>query len=101
MNLDELLELCLSQIEQGASVAECLARYSAHATELEPLLRLATTLSEAAPRQLPDEAFLAARRSLSEVARHAAVGHRAPTVRARTNPLLQQNVASDSFQASN
>jgi hypothetical protein len=90
MNLDELLEECLSKIEQGASVAECIARYPDYAAELEPLLRLATMLSEATPRPMSDEAFVSGRRALAEAARYAATDRSVSYNRSRLNPLLRR-----------
>ena len=45
-DLETILDVCVSQIEAGASnIDECLARYPEHAAELKPLLKAATTLA--------------------------------------------------------
>lgn len=41
----DILDRCLSEIEAGATVAECLARYSEYRHELEPLLGIATGMA--------------------------------------------------------
>jgi hypothetical protein len=47
-DLENILDTCLYQIEEGeASIEECLARYPEHAAQLQPLLRAATKLARA------------------------------------------------------
>ncbi|MFQ5340669.1 MAG: DUF5667 domain-containing protein [Anaerolineae bacterium] len=47
MNLTDALEHCLRDLEAGATVDECVARYPEFADELGPLLQTATALREA------------------------------------------------------
>lgn len=61
MNLADVLEQCLQEIEAGATVEECLARYPEYAEELRPLLQTAVLLRQA-PRATPAPAFRAATR---------------------------------------
>lgn len=50
----DVLEECINAVvDNGQSVAECLARYPQQATELEPLIRLAVAVREASRREAP------------------------------------------------
>ncbi|MCB0047190.1 MAG: hypothetical protein KDD92_17325 [Caldilineaceae bacterium] len=90
MNLTELLHLCLIELENGASVEECLARYPEHKDELSPLLKQAAALQAAPPPGMSDAGFEGARASLWAAAQQAApVGHRRitpPTRAHRSRP---------------
>jgi hypothetical protein len=66
---DDILQECISRLENGATVQECLALYPEHAAELTPLLRTAVALRSVvapvpsrseAPRAAARVAFLAA-----------------------------------------
>ncbi len=49
MTIEAILDQCLEDVEQRhASIANCLARYPEYAMELEPLLRAALALGQAA-----------------------------------------------------
>jgi hypothetical protein len=49
MTIEAILDQCLEDIRQRhASIADCLARYPEHAKQLEPLLRTALALEQAA-----------------------------------------------------
>ena len=57
--LETVLDICLSQIEDGESnIDECLALYPEQAAELEPLLKAATRLSRGR-EVIPDPAYKA------------------------------------------
>ncbi len=66
--LGEILEACLSDIKAGrATREECLSRYKDHARELEPLLRVATSLStHPKPRPSEKRVFTSRQRILQE-----------------------------------
>ena len=49
MSIDEILAQCLADIERGATLDDCLARYPQAAGELQPLLLLALQLRAAPP----------------------------------------------------
>lgn len=52
MTVEAILDQCLEDIRQRhASVADCLARYPEYAKDLEPLLRAALALEQAADVQ--------------------------------------------------
>jgi len=61
MNLADALEHCLHDLEAGATVDECVARYPEFAEELRPLLQTATALREA-PHVAPSLNFKQATR---------------------------------------
>ncbi|MFQ5857332.1 MAG: DUF5667 domain-containing protein [Anaerolineae bacterium] len=61
MNLADALEHCLRDLEAGAAVEECAARYPEFEDELRPLLRTAAILREA-PRTAPSLKFRQATR---------------------------------------
>ena len=61
--LETVLDICLSQIEDGESdIDECLALYPEQAAELEPLLKAATRLSRGR-EVIPDPAYKARTRA--------------------------------------
>jgi len=61
--LETVLDICLSQIEDGESnIDECLALYPKQAAELEPLLKAATKLA-LAREVVPDPAYRARTRA--------------------------------------
>lgn len=61
--LETILDICVSQIEDGASsIDECLALYPEQAAQLEPLLKAATKLS-IAREVIPDPAYKARTRA--------------------------------------
>ncbi len=57
MNFEEILANCLDALERGETIESCLARYPQNATELAPLLRLATTVRSTPQPRLSAEAF--------------------------------------------
>ncbi len=57
MSIDEILAQCLADIERGATLDDCLARYPQAAGELQPLLLLALQLRAAPPPSLSEDAF--------------------------------------------
>ncbi|MFQ5593440.1 MAG: DUF5667 domain-containing protein [Anaerolineae bacterium] len=61
MNLTDALERCLQDLEAGATVDECVARYPEFTDELRPLLQTATALREA-PHVAPSLSFKQATR---------------------------------------
>ena len=54
--IEDILAQCLTDLEQGSSVEDCLARYPKHRDELEPLLRVAQQV-RSAPDVGPSPAF--------------------------------------------
>jgi len=61
--LETVLDICLSQIQDGESdIAECLALYPEQAVQLEPLLKAATKLSRGR-EVIPDAAYKARTRA--------------------------------------
>lgn len=55
-SFEDILDRCIAAMQgQGASVEECLARYPAYRSELEPLLRLAARLQAAQGLMAPAE----------------------------------------------
>ncbi len=60
--MEEILARCLSDLERGASVEDCLARYPEWRDELQPLLQAAQRMS-AAPRVAPSVSFQQSARS--------------------------------------
>jgi len=55
-NMENLLARCLTEMEHGSSVEECLARHPERHTELEPLLRAAHHI-RSTPEVTPSAAF--------------------------------------------
>src|SRR3990170_3132589 len=51
---DEVLERCLSLLDRGATVEECVAPYPQYADELRAQLGVAQTLIAARPQMQPD-----------------------------------------------
>ena len=66
MSIDEILAQCLADIERGATLDDCLARYPQAAGELQPLLLLALQLRAAPPPSLSEDAFARGRRQMQE-----------------------------------
>ena len=62
-DLEAILDLCLTEIEEGKSdITECLVRYPEHAEDLQPLLQTATKLARAR-EVVPDPAYKARART--------------------------------------
>jgi hypothetical protein len=70
MSHDEVLARCLADIEQGAAIDECLARYPDYADELKPLLQLVTQLSPRPRPEMSPAAFARGRVALAAQARY-------------------------------
>ena len=68
MSIDEILAQCLADIERGATLDDCLARYPQAAGELQPLLLLALQLRAAPPPSLSEDAFARGRRQMQGLA---------------------------------
>ena len=60
---DEILDQCLGMMQAGASIDDCVARYSQHADELRAQLQTAQTLWDAKPTAQPEPAAQAKGRS--------------------------------------
>ena len=60
---DEILDQCLTMMQAGASIDDCVARYSQHADELRAQLQTAQTLWDAKPTAQPEPAAQAKGRS--------------------------------------
>lgn len=107
-NIEEILAQCLSDLEGGDSVEDCLARYPERREELQPMLRAAQRVSTA-PGVVPSASFrqhararlmekIDAQESASEdagrltwegVLRHLGLGLRVPVqVRRLATPVL-------------
>lgn len=78
MTFDDILADCIEALEQGATIPACLARYPAHATALEPYLRLVVSLSAESQTQLSAQAFQRGRQLLSTQAQQRRAHHRQP-----------------------
>jgi len=55
--LTEILDDCIEQIEKGSSIEACLAEYPDMREELEPLLRIALSISSI-PKVQPSPEFV-------------------------------------------
>lgn len=64
--LDAVLGECLDALFQGATVAECLARYPEQASELEPLLRLSAEIARVQLPAMPRADFEYGRRRVRD-----------------------------------
>jgi hypothetical protein len=91
--LEEILENCLEEIEDGVTTPEeCLIRYPEHAVELEPLLRTAASLEYG--RQLrPSPLFKARARAELTQYMHAHPRPRLSLSRMVTSPLWRATVS--------
>lgn len=78
MTFDDILADCIAALEQGATIHECVARYPAHATALEPLLRLVASLSHESQTRLSSPAFQRGRQMLLAQAQQRQAQHRQP-----------------------
>lgn len=78
MTFDDILADCIEALEQGATIRECLTRYPAHATALEPLLRLVVSLSQESQTRLSSPAFQRGRQRISAQAQQRQAQHRQP-----------------------
>ena len=63
-NFDDILDQCLSRLQAGASIDDCVAPYPEHADELRAQLSLAQTLQSARPHVQPEPAAQARGRTL-------------------------------------
>lgn len=78
MTFDDILADCIEALEQGATLQECLTRYPAHATALEPYLHLVVSLSAESQTRLSAPAFQRGRQLLSAQAQQRRAHHRQP-----------------------
>ena len=60
---DEILDQCLTMMQAGASIDDCVARYSQHADELRAQLQTAQALWDAKPTAQPEPTAQAKGRS--------------------------------------
>ncbi|MFH1526506.1 MAG: hypothetical protein ABIG69_07610, partial [Bacteroidota bacterium] len=51
-NAELLLDICISEMQKGKSIEECLAEYPQYASQLKPLLQLVKQI-EALPQPAP------------------------------------------------
>lgn len=94
---DEILADCLEALAKGATIRDCLTRYPAEATALEPLLRLAVALSREGETRLSSGAFGHGRQQLVAAARarqaqskqKTAIHHRQPRYTPLATPQRQ------------
>jgi hypothetical protein len=94
MNFEEIVAVCLQEIEEGGSLESCLARYPAYAHRLEPMLRMALDLRRMPAPSLSERAFQQARQRL---AAQAAVQHRPNPVQWRSPlPFLRRKASQPS-----
>lgn len=97
MTFDDILADCIEALEQGATIEECLTRYPAHATALEPLLRLVFSLSHESQTRLSSPAFQRGRQLLLAQAKQRQAHHRhpgyppAPSLHQRQGAAYAQN----------
>jgi len=82
-SLDAVLGECLDALFQGATVAECLARYPEQASELEPLLRLAAELAQVQLPAMPRADFEHGRRRVRDAVTAVRDGRRTTSVSLR------------------
>lgn len=87
MTFDDILADCIEALEQGATIRECLTRYPAHATALEPLLYLVVSLSRESQTRLSPQAFLRGRQHLAVQAQQRRAHHRQPGYRPPASPM--------------
>ncbi|MGC8782051.1 MAG: hypothetical protein ACP5UQ_14410, partial [Anaerolineae bacterium] len=66
MNLEAILDDCLSRLRQGASIADCLGRYPHYAAELQPMLAAAAQLRALSAQQLSAAQRQAGKRALRQ-----------------------------------
>lgn len=69
MTFDDILARCIGALEQGATIEQCVRQYPAHATALEPLLRLAMDLTVESKTQMSPLAFARGRAAVATRAR--------------------------------
>ncbi|NJN82171.1 MAG: hypothetical protein HC802_07760 [Caldilineaceae bacterium] len=65
MTFDDILARCIDEIQQGATVDECLARNAEEADQLEPLLRLVESLHNTPAPRISQDGFERARAALA------------------------------------
>ena len=71
-SLADIVAQCLDQVDQGASVEDCCARYPDHSTELRQMLGVATRVAALPPIMMPAAARIAIEvRMLREVSLQA------------------------------
>lgn len=78
MTFDDILADCIEALEQGATIQACLTRYPAHATALEPYLRLVVSLSHESQTRLSSQAFQRGRQMMAAQAQQRSAQHRQP-----------------------
>ncbi|MFN8440717.1 MAG: hypothetical protein U0175_08115 [Caldilineaceae bacterium] len=71
MNIEEILARCITEIEHGVSIEECLSQYPGHNEELRPLLELALRFRSTRPIRLSDRAFERGRQLLRQQAQQS------------------------------
>lgn len=64
MQFEEILARCLEALDRGETIDQCLARYPAQGSELEPLLRLAVAVRSAPRPRLSTDAYTKGRAAL-------------------------------------
>lgn len=93
MTTEEILARCISEIEHGVSIDECLSQYPENAEELRPLLELALTFRSTQPVRMPDRAFDRGRRMLQQqMTQSTVVRHRSPFLHRSPRPAASRKV---------
>jgi hypothetical protein len=70
LDFDRILDICLDQLRTGATVANCLTSYPQHATQLAPLLQVASLLETPSGPEMSAEGLRAGEaRLLAQAAR--------------------------------
>lgn len=86
MNFEEILANCLDALERGETIESCLARYPAQATELAPLLHIATTVRSTPRPRMSAQAFQRGREAVQAQARHQHSLHQPFAASAKPTP---------------
>ncbi len=87
MTFEDILSICLEEMAHGRSIESLLARFPAHAAELEPLLRLCASLSGHAAPRMSNAAFERGRAELARQAASQLHTRRPVPAPAKPNPL--------------
>src|SRR3954453_15258327 len=81
MAFEEILARCLDALEQGETIEHCLARYPEYATNLAPILQLATVIRSTPQPRLSPGAYTSGRAAV------IAQAHAQQSGRAAAHPM--------------
>lgn len=98
MNIEEILARCITEIEHGVNIEECLSQYPGHNAELRPLLELALRFRSTRPVRLSDRAFDRGRQLLRQQAQQSPIARpRPPFLRRYRTALADKRVLTPSL----